>query len=202
VGPWLRALAGPGLGLALAACATVTPGLGDGRSQTHVLGGAVPAGVTSGTGPVLLVAPPGVRPGLDSTRMAYVERAYELGYFGRNQWADTPARMLSPLLVRSLEGSGSFRAVVASPSPALAGLRLETELLALQQEFLTRPSVGRLALRAQLVDLPGRQVIATGVFEAAEPAPSDDPYGGVVALNRALERVLAELTEFVTRHSR
>jgi cholesterol transport system auxiliary component len=34
------------------------------------------------------------------------------------------------------------------------------------------------------------------VFEAVEGAPSDDPYGGVVAANRAVDRVLDEIAKW------
>jgi cholesterol transport system auxiliary component len=184
------------LALAVAGCATVAPTLGAGSVQTHVLGLPGSARAAPGKGPSLLVAPPIARAGLDTRRMAYVQRPFELGYFARNEWADTPARMLHPLLVQVLEARGWFRAVVAGPNAATADLRLDTEILALQQEFLTEPSMARVALRAQLVDLATRQVLATRNFEAAEPAPSADPYGGVVALNRALATVLEDLAGF------
>lgn len=183
--------------LTAAGCATVAPGLTDGGLQTHVL--TAPAGATArpASGPVLLVAPPIARAGFDSRRMAYVQRPFELSYFARNEWADTPARMLHPLLVQVLEAQGAFRAVLAGPNAAAADLRLDTEVLALQQEFLTEPSVTRVALRAQVVDLASREVLATQVFEAIEPAASADPYGGVVGLNRALHVVLGRLAAFV-----
>lgn len=171
--------------------------------QTHLLSvPTVPRVAATSAGPVLLVSPPGVRAGLDSRRIAYVQRPFELSYFARSEWADTPARMLQPLLVQSLEESGAFQAVVAGPSPAAADLRLETEVLALHQEFLSTPSVARVALRAHVVDLASRRVVATDTFEAVEPADSADPYGGVVATNRALGRVLAELTAFASRLGR
>jgi cholesterol transport system auxiliary component len=201
-------LAGAALGLALAGCATVTAPLRGDGVQTHLLAvGAVPGrewdpGTEARTtGPSLAVPQPVVRGGIDSRRMVYVARPYELSYFARNEWADTPARMLHPLLVQALEGAGAFRAVVSTSNSVVSDLRLDTEVLALQQEFLERPSVARVAIRAQLVDLASRRVLATRVLEAKETAPSDDPYGGVVALNQALARVLADLSAFAARAS-
>lgn len=200
-----------GLG-ALALVVTGLAGCGPGGGlvqdsvQTHLLSvpgvPVVPRAAPASAGPVLLVSPPGVRAGLDSRRIAYVQRPFELSYFARSEWADTPARMLQPLLVQSLEESGAFQAVVAGPSPAAADLRLETEVLALHQEFLSTPSVARVALRAQVVDPASRRVVATDTFEAVEPADSADSYGGVVATNRALGRVLTEITAFASRLGR
>ena len=36
-------------------------------------------------------------------------------------------------------------------------------------------------------------MLASALFEAVEPAASDDPYGGVVAANRAVARVLDDI---------
>ena len=54
----------------------------------------------------------------------------------------------------------------------------------------------RFALRARLLDGVERRVLASAAFEAVEPAPSDDPYGGVIAANRAVARVLDELAKW------
>jgi cholesterol transport system auxiliary component len=104
--------------------------------------------------------------------------------------------MLAPLLVQSLEGGGRFRAVVVAPGGVAAGIRLDTEIESLVQEFTVHPSRVRFAVRAQLVDPTARRVLATRAFEALEDAPSDDPYGGVVAANRAVARVLGDLSEW------
>jgi cholesterol transport system auxiliary component len=51
-------------------------------------------------------------------------------------------------------------------------------------------------VRAQLIDVGARRVLASAEFDETEVAPSDDPYGGVIAANRALGRLLERLAEF------
>lgn len=142
--------------------------------------------------PPIAISPSKAGPGFDGRRMAYVTRPYELRYFARNEWVEPPARLLTPLLALALERGGRLRPVqrLGATAPAL---RLETELVTLQQEFDVSPSQLRFRLRARLVDAAIGRVIATTALEAVEPAPSDDPYGGVVAANRAVERVLEQL---------
>ncbi|HEY9199421.1 MAG TPA: ABC-type transport auxiliary lipoprotein family protein, partial [Gammaproteobacteria bacterium] len=53
--------------------------------------------------PVLLVARPQARNDLDTPRMAYQRQDYELEYFARSRWADTPPQLLLPGLVEALE---------------------------------------------------------------------------------------------------
>jgi cholesterol transport system auxiliary component len=141
------------------------------------------------------IAPPSARPGFEGPRMAYVTRPYEIQFFARHQWVEPPARMLAPLLGEALERDGSFRATQAGGSAAPA-LRLETEIVALQQEFTAHPSQLRFTVRARLLDGFEHRVLATAAFEAVEPSPSEDPYGGVIAANRAVARVLDEVARW------
>lgn len=150
---------------------------------------------------VLEVSPPTAWPGFDTPQMAYVRKPHALEYYAGNQWADAPDRMLGPLLARTLEQTGAFRAIVQPPTVVAVDLRIVTELVRLQQNFDTRPSRVELVLRVQLVDVRGKRVVATRTFEATEDATSDDPYGGVVAANRALGHVLAQAAAFCVTES-
>ena len=157
------------------------------------LAAAVPR---SQRGLVLAVEAPRARPGFATPQMAYVRQPPKLDYYAKNRWVDTPSRMLAPLLAQALAQSGSFHAVVQTPSLVAADLRLDTELIRLQQDFATEPSRVQLTLRAQLIDVKTNKVLAAKEFDEVEPAPSDDAYGGAVAANRALQRLLDQLSDF------
>jgi cholesterol transport system auxiliary component len=145
---------------------------------------------------VLAISAPRAAPGVDSAAMAYVQIAHALDHYATHRWADTPARMLDPLLTRALEDTGSFRAVVHATNGVRAELRLDTEIVQLRQSFLARPSRVEFALRAQLVDVAGGRVLATRYVEVVQEAPSNDAAGGVAAANAAVERALAQVTDF------
>lgn len=185
----------------LAACAAIQPPEVE-HASTYVLEALPAAGAPRPKRDLVLeVTPPRARPGFDTPQMAYTQRANALEYFARNRWADTPARMLAPLLAQALDQSGGFRAVVQAPSLAAANFRLETELVRLQQEFGAKPSRVRLTVRAQLIDVDARRVLASAEFDETEAAPSDDPYGGVIAANQALGRLLERLATFCAETS-
>jgi cholesterol transport system auxiliary component len=150
----------------------------------------------AGPGPALVVAVPTAAAGFDGPRIVYVRRAHELEFFSRSEWVDAPARMLAPLLVRALERSGRFAAVAEARTGSAAGLRLDSEIVRLQQEFTVRPSRVRVTVRVQLSDVASRRVLGAREFEAVEAALSDDPYGGVVAANRAVRRVLDDIVAY------
>ena len=150
------------------------------------------------TAPTLVVNPPRAAAGFDSQRIIYTRDLHKLEYFAHNEWIDTPARMLAPLIVAAIENGGTFRAVVPTPSTAAGDMRLDTEILRLQQNFATQPSQVRFTLRAYLVDSATRRVLAWREFDETVAAASDDPYGGVVAANRAVQAVLEALAGLCT----
>ena len=166
----------------------------------YLLDAQVPARAAAKRGNLVIeVAMPRALPGFDTPQMVYMQQPHELEYFALNRWVDTPAHMLAPLLQHALGQSGAFRAVVRTPTLVPADLRLDTELVRLQQDFRSKPSTVEITLRAQLVDLHGRRVLATRVFDETENAPSENPYGGVVAANRALRRILESVSGFCAR---
>lgn len=187
--------------LAVGACGTLRPGAPSpptfySLDRAPVAAPAAVPALASPTAPTLIIAPPHAAAGFDSQRIIYVREAHRLEYFAHSEWVDPPSRMLAPLLVAAIENSGAFRAVLLTPSAAAGDLRLDTEIVRLQHEFLTRPSRVRFTLRAYLVDDKSRRVLAWREFDAAAPSASEDPYGGVVAANRAVQTVLAELAAF------
>jgi cholesterol transport system auxiliary component len=146
--------------------------------------------------PTLIVSIPRAAPGFDSYQIVYIRHAHTFEYFRQSQWVDAPANMLAPLVVAALERSGSFSAVIQSPTSIAGQLRLDLEIVRLQHEFLMQPSQAHFTLRAHLLDTATRQVVAWREFDAMVPAPSEDPYGSVLAANGAVRSVIKELVLF------
>ena len=206
-----RVTAGGLAALALSACSALAP------SSTpppafYSLNGApgmaglaiVAASPTPGSAalPTLIINPPRAAAGFDSQRIIYLREAHRLEYFANSEWVDPPARMLGTLMVASLQAIGAFKAVVLAPGTAVGEMRLETDIIRLQQEFQTRPSRVRFTLRATLLDEKTRRVVAWREFDATVPSATDDPYGGVLAANLAVQSVLKELAAFCAEQVR
>jgi cholesterol transport system auxiliary component len=145
----------------------------------------------------LLISTPKARPGFDTARMAYLLRPNEVHYFAVNRWVDAPARMLARPITQAMEATGLWRAVVQAPNTARTDYRLDCDNLTLEQQFFANPSRVRIALRAQLVELKRRQVIAAREFEVFETAASEDAYGGVIAADKAVAKLLQQLAAWM-----
>lgn len=149
----------------------------------------------------LLVMPTQVSPALNDKEMIYITKQHRISHFSKNEWVAPPAKMLTALITKALQDNGYFYAVITAPFTGSIDLRLYTHLYQLQQVFLQKPSVVHLSLAAQLVNAHTGKVIATKQFQLVEPAPQDNPYGGVLAANNAVHKLLRQLVDFSARHS-
>jgi cholesterol transport system auxiliary component len=149
-------------------------------------------------GGILVVNVPVAQPGFDTPRMAYTQRPYEVSYYATHQWADPPARMLTPLLVQVLEQTGYWRAIAQMPTSVRGDYRVDIDQLVLLHDFLQKPSRVRVALRIQITKLPEYLVLGTRLFEMVEEASNDDAYGGAVAANRAVDKLVREVAGWLS----
>lgn len=195
-----RTLIVTNLVLLAAACSPWQPAPAD-ETALHVLDARPAVATTAKRDLVLVVSQPRAAPGFDSASIVYVQKPFALDHYATHRWADTPARMLGQLLTRTLEDTGSFRAVVRGSAGLPADLQLDTEIVQLRQSFIARPSRVELTLRTQLVDVPGRRVLATRYIEVAQDAPSDDATGGIAAANSAVASALAQVAAFCVNAS-
>ena len=145
----------------------------------------------------LLVLVPETTPIYTTTRMAYTTQAYQVAYFSRNEWAETPSQMIQPLIVRTLRNTHYFSEVLSPPHFGRHTLALRTEILELKQDFTSEPAMLQLAMRFDLSREATNQVIATKELSVREPMMERNPYAGVVAANEAIAKVLRELARFI-----
>jgi len=131
----------------------------------------------------------------DTSSIAYRTRGAGLARFARHEWADTPARMLQPLVIDTLGRTQAFGAVVAPPYFGHAPATLRVEIDELLADFTAAPAAVRLALRAMLRDDAGR--LATRTITADARIADETPAGVVRAANDAAAQALLALAAFV-----
>ena len=144
----------------------------------------------------LLVNIPTASAGYDTRKMIYTQKPYELSDFSRNQWAAPPAEMLEPILIQKLRDTGYFHAVVNNAYSVNRQLILRTHLIELRQDFTVTPSRVRIALQAELINSDDNKVINSHTFTCSMPAPKNTPYSGVLAANKAVDKLLSQIAQF------
>jgi cholesterol transport system auxiliary component len=145
----------------------------------------------------LLVLPPDTAPVYNTTQMAYRLRPYQVSYFTQNEWGATPAQMMLPLLVKTLENTHYFSEVFTPPYSSRYTYALRTQIVELTQDFTAESPIVHLSLRVQLSSGATGEVIASKEIELREPMQEKAPYSGVVAANSATARALRDVATFV-----
>lgn len=145
----------------------------------------------------LLVMQPVAIDGYDTEQMLYVNRPYQVEEFANNVWMSPPTTMLFPLMIRSIASSHYFYAVTSDLNISKTDYRLESVLLRLQQNFLTKPSRIQLAMQVTLIRSVDSSLVATDIISESLPCPSDTPLGGVMAANQATKHLSSRIAHFV-----
>ncbi len=167
--------------------------------ETYVLDGAgastssTTSSTAAATAAILKISTPTSVPECATARMAYVEQPYRIDYFALHAWADTPARMLKPLLTRQLTHSGLFHYVFADSAGVEESLRLDSSIVEFAQWFSEDASEVRVSIRFDLIDVVHRTIVVSQTISITEAAAEREPYAGVVAANRAVQRALDQL---------
>jgi cholesterol transport system auxiliary component len=110
--------------------------------------------------------------------------------------------MIQPLLTQSLQSSGYFKAVSSGIYSDKTDYRLDSQLLMLQQNFMTKPSRVFLVMKLVFNDTRNNQVIASKIFQYRIPCPQETPYGGVLAANQAVKQFTADAVKFVAQYQK
>jgi cholesterol transport system auxiliary component len=145
----------------------------------------------------ILVLPPRTTPVYDTTQMAYRTQPHEVAYFSEREWAETPSQMLYPLVVRTLENTHAFRAVLTEQYGTRYTYALRTEILELLQDFASGSASLSLTLRFQLSDYQAKTAVATREVSVRMPMHERNSYAGVLAANEATADALRQMAEYV-----
>ncbi|MDP3561553.1 MAG: ABC-type transport auxiliary lipoprotein family protein [Legionellaceae bacterium] len=169
------------------------------RSQYKIVAFSAKTLETTVSSQSILIAQPDAMAGYETEQMLYTDQPFQLSSFAHSSWISPPANMLTSLITQSLQHSHYFYAVAAGPNADKTDYRLDTQLLTLQQNFLTKPSTLEFSVQIVLTRVNDNRVIASHTFVERVPCPADTPYGGVIATNKATQAFTARLTAYVVK---
>ena len=146
--------------------------------------------------PTIIINMPKAAAGFDTRRMMYTRAPHKLEFFAQNEWIDTPARMLQALIMTTIFNTRSFKAVLLKQDRVKSELRLDCEIVKLIQSFNVKPSQVQFVLRATIIDNVTNKVVAYREFDERVNAVLDNPNGGAIAANQAVNAALEKLALF------
>lgn len=112
------------------------------------------------------------------------------GLYRYARWAERPGKRIGSLLLARLEADQVFATVASASSGIKGDWVLGTELLAFYHQASAAPGSVHVELRAEVVDLRSRSLVARKRFEQDIPAPTYNAAGAAGAFNLATTRLL------------
>lgn len=142
----------------------------------------------------LLIDVPMASAGIDSPRVALKQADGTLGYFRDVSWTDRVPVMYQTLLVDAFDNSGRLPAVGRENVGLRADYLLKTDLASFEADYTGgKPPLVRVSLRAKLIVMPRRIIVANQGF-AAEVKVEGEEMGQIsAAFQQASDQVLRQL---------
>jgi cholesterol transport system auxiliary component len=179
----------------LLALALMLTGCGSSSSTvtTFDLTAARPALKSGGRGTVIVVEPTALLP-FDSDRLIARTREGTLSFIAGAQWADRLPKLVQARIIQTFENANRFRSV-GRPGDRLTGsVVLNADIRAFEVREDTREAVVEISVK--LIGDQSGQIAAGRLFSARAPVISIDGPGASVALDQALNQVLAQITAY------
>ncbi len=167
-----------------------------GADRVYVLHAAPVAATGEPVAAVLSVPRPVVHPGLDTDRIALLRAGNELDYYAASRFGEPLPKVLSALALQSLGGADGFATTVSTDRAALPS---DFELLLTARRFEAEYVAGtalpsmQVAIDCLLVTGAPRRVLGHCDGAATEPVVADRMSEIVLALERAVQRALADV---------
>ncbi len=154
------------------------------------------------SGSVLIIPAPQVDKGLQSNDMLYSMKEFQINAYTYSKWTSAPSSLLHKILLDSFNRSGIYKAVISSSYSKAANWKLEIRILDWHQSFLCHPSKIVVSYIANIYDIRRQKIVASRVFETSIRTRSEDAYGGVVAMNYAMDYLIPATIKFVRNNTR
>ena len=182
------------IGIALTSCSVFSP-IKSTKENTYVLNTVPAVQKKQRQDSVLLVLPVEVDNLYDTTDMAYSDKPYQISYYGKNKWAESPGLMFQQLIVQTLQKAHHFKAVMLPPYVGEEHYALKTHIIELLQDLHADTPIVKFKVRIQVLKMPSMRIVAARQFAVTERMLEITPVAGVIASNRAVAQVQAQINQ-------
>lgn len=145
----------------------------------------------------LAIADPSATRAYDTTKIALTHSQGQIEYYASGEWADRAPILVSTVLQRSFENSGSILSIGDAISLPGADYFLQTDIRSLHVEYDNQQgkrerSTAKLEFYVRLADRRGR-ILAAHRFIQSEPLTDDSETAAARAFDTAMSRMLNEI---------
>lgn len=133
----------------------------------------------------------------DSDGMAFSSAPGTRGYYQFARWSERAGKRFADLLLARIEREKVFSTVAPSGSNVRGELLLTTDILEFYHDAARQPGTVKMELRAEVVDLKTRKLLARKTFVQSIGVSTYDAAGAHKAFNEAATRTLDEVADWL-----
>lgn len=182
------------LALSLGGCVSLSGNKNGSSIVTYLLADAGHARPALTTNPrTLLVLDAATSAFYNTENMAFSRASGTRGLYRYARWTERPGKRMSNLLLARLQSGHAFAAVAGAGSGIKGDWVLDMELQEFYHRAITEPGSVQVEVRAEVVDLRSRRLVARKQFKQMVPASAYNAGGAASAFNTATTRLLDEI---------
>ena len=179
--------------LLLAGCVNLGAGKPPARLLTLTAEATAPAGPVTPSAGTLLVIEPVTPRELAVTRVPVAEGAGAIAFLKDATWVERPARLFRSLLAETIRARGKHLVLEDDQGDTAASIRLSGRLSAMGYDAAAR----RVTVRYDALRTAADGTITARRFEASEAGITPDAASVAPALNRAANKVAADVADWI-----
>lgn len=186
------------LAMSLSGCVSLSGSKNTSVIVTYLLADAGHAAPVAATNPrTLLLLDTATSAFYNTESMAFSRTPGTRGLYRYARWTERPGKRIGDLLLARLESGRAFSTVASTGSGVKGDWVLDTELQEFYHQAGVAPGSAHLEMRAEVVDLRNRRLVARQRFEQQVPASAYNAAGAADAFNVATTRLLDEMESWL-----
>ena len=131
------------------------------------------------------------------TRSILYKKDGALKPYKYGRWSELPATRLQEIFIESIEKQKIFKATVSSRSYAMADLILESSLENFEEVFKDDKSYVHVKIRFRLITRTSAKILGSKLVDSTYVVAQKEASGVVLAFNKAVEKVVVDLTRWL-----
>ena len=147
----------------------------------------------------IIVSMPTSDQSLQSNKMMYTRSEFQMEAYNFSRWVGTPPSMLHKLLLENFNKLQCYKAVSTNAISSSTKWKIETRILNWYQSYLRKPSAIHVSFMVTIYNIKSNSIVGTKLFEIMLPSPYENAYGGVIAMNEAMDILIPNVIRYVRR---
>jgi len=140
----------------------------------------------------IYIETPSVNKSFNTNAILYTQKPYLFEQYAKNRWVDLPSNMIHNYLVQGIEDSNVFKSVLQKRVDIAFDYTLKSNIINLYNSFEEGKSYAILKIKFDLVSK--EKLLKTYSYDKKVLCQTNRPYGFIVAINKAFDEVMDELT--------